>query len=280
MDNVAFGWTSKILNKGSDDGFKKLLSDEKQRVNSSETNQEIQTTNITTGNPPSPEGYGRTGNLQIQSNKDLNLTSTNLKSENGDITLTSNQNINITAAQAINTSNRDEDGKTDHKKLSTEIAVSEGRSTSSSLEADNITIASNNPPSPEGYGRTGNITLQAAKLKAEESVNVDAENNLLITTAQDFSTSSETNKSKTTYSKSIGNSGAINSAITNTEIYVPDPIKLKLDAGNLIYAEYSSTSAKATGGQANPNLSQIPRPKKSNLQPTHRNPHRLRSNQS
>ena len=201
-------------------GYSNLAGNEKTRVNTSGSNQEIQTTNLTTNN-----------NLQIQSNQNLNLTSTNLKSENGDIELASNQNINITAAQAISTSSRDEDGKTDHKKSSTEITKTEGRSTSSSLMANNITLTSAN-----------DITLQAAKLKAEESVNITAAENLLITTAQDFSTSSETNKSKTTFAKSLGSSGAINSTITNTEIFIPDPIKLKLDAGNLIYAEYNSNS--------------------------------------
>ncbi len=88
---------------------------------------------------------------------------------------------------------------------------------------ENINITAGNPPSPEGYGRTGN---------------------LLILASQDFSTSSETNKSKTTYSKSIGTSGSINTEILSTEISSlnQNPIKLKLDAGNLIYAEYNSNS--------------------------------------
>jgi hypothetical protein len=54
--------------------------------------------------------------------------------------LTAGNDINIAAAQAISTSSRDEDGKTDHKKSSTEMTKTEGRSTSSTLEANNITL--------------------------------------------------------------------------------------------------------------------------------------------
>ena len=224
VDNILLGWPSKILNTVSDDSFKKLLSDEKTRVNTSGSNQEIQTANLTSEE-----------NITIDATNNLNIKSSNLKAVNGDMNLASNQNINITSDQAISGSNRTEDGKTDHKSIKSNLENSQGKTISSTLTAENITLTSAN-----------DITLQAVKIKAEEGVNVNAGNNLLLTTAQDFSTSSETNKSKTTYAKSLGNSGSINTEILNTEISSSNqsPINLKLDAGNLIYAEFNSANSQ------------------------------------
>ena len=59
-------------------------------------------------------------------------------------------------------------------------------------------------------------------------------------TAQDSSLSTYSKKDKDLWWFTNGNSGNFNTSISNTEISssTSDPLKLKLDAGNLIYAEY------------------------------------------
>jgi filamentous hemagglutinin len=204
-------------------------------INSDTTNQEIIASNLAAQN-----------NLTLTSQENLNIKSSNLKTVEGDINLVSNSNINITAAEAIHSANYTSSEKSDRRKLSSDLTSTTTNSASSAIESGgNIAITALN-----------DITLQAAKIKAGTSeeenpqssqsgqINILAANNLLILTAQDFATSSETNKSKGTYSQSKGNSGSIGTEITNTEISTNDPLKLKLDAGNLIYAEFNPAESR------------------------------------
>ena len=183
------------------------VGNSKSRVDATATTEKIVTSNLKFAS-----------NLNINSDQELAVRSSNLTSASGDISLTSNLgNVSITAATANNTSKWFANNKTDRSKAKEEIINNTGTATSSEITAGkNITITSSE----------GNAVLQAAKLTSgtkniagSQDITVSATNgNIYLLAANNTSEVTHTDKSKGTYSFSNGTSGHINSTVINNEI--------------------------------------------------------------
>ena len=183
------------------------VGNSKSRVDATATTEKIVTSNLKFAS-----------NLNINSDQELAVRSSNLTSASGDISLTSNLgNVSITAATANNTSNWFANNKTDRSKAKEEIINNTGTATISEITAGkNITITSSE----------GSAVLQAAKLTSgtkniagSQDITVSATNgNIYLLAANNTSEVTHTDKSKGTYSFSNGTSGHINSTVINNEI--------------------------------------------------------------
>jgi len=183
------------------------VGNSKSRVDATATTEKIVTSNLKFAS-----------NLNINSDQELAVRSSNLTSASGDISLASNLgNVSITTATAINTSNWFANNKTDRSKAKEEIINNTGTATSSEITAGkNITITSSE----------GSAVLQAAKLTSgtkniagSQDITVGATNgNIYLLAANNISEVTHTDKSKGTYSFSNGTSGHIKSNVINNEI--------------------------------------------------------------
>ena len=220
VNSTAMGYTHRLLNLATNGAYEKAATNSKARVNIGSTTEKIISTNLNFNN-----------DLTIAIAKDLNIQSSNLKTTEGNISLTSGNNINITSDQANNSNYRTEDGKSDRLRSKANLKITESASVSSQIQSGgNLGLASVN-----------DITLQAAKLSSQDSVDINAGNNLLLLTSTDASTFSNTDSSKGTYWQSNPLEGRYNTDITNTEI-ASATNNLNLNADNFILAEYNQDS--------------------------------------
>ncbi len=85
-----------------------------------------------------------------------------------------------------------------------------------------------------------NITLQAAKVKAADDINITASDNLLLTTAIDSSFVQIETKKKSTFSFKNSTSVDTNTAVLNNEIASTNSGEINLNSGNVTYLEYKT----------------------------------------
>lgn len=187
--------------------------------------------------------------LTIASASDLTVKSSNLATEEGDISLTSGANINILADSENNSSYQY--GSTNglfgsNKKQKTDVT--------NTTNVSSVIAAGTDQTSSDGnldLISVENTALQAAKLNANKDISITVGDNLTLLVATNSSSVSYTNNDETTFNFTNGSSGFFKTEIINNEILAGANSSSGGSAGNLainvgggILAQYNSKSGE------------------------------------